>query len=592
MTRKRQLIDQLSRSPLWKVLGIYLAGSWFILQAADTLAGVMNLPQWAPALALFLLIIGLPIVIATAVAQGVPEHADGLDRGTGRLLTWRNAVSGGVIAGLLWGGVVLARMDRTGAARATGEATSPGGAAAAERRMTRQSIAVLPLSHRGPDEEDAFFVDGIHEDILTHLSKIPGLKVISRTSVMQYREAPSTIREIGEELDVATILEGSVQRAGDRVRVNVQLIDAATDGHLWAETYNEQLTAASIFSIQTDIARKIAGALEATLAPAVEERIEAQPTGSLEAYELYARARYLWNAGSVFGGADEAIDLFSRAIEADPAYAPAYVGLARTYWARWVIGMLTAEEALPQWRAAIERALDLDPTLAEAHAALGELLTNELRLEQAEQAFRRALELNPGSSDVHAGYSLLLLYRKRSAESVEEARRALELDPLSLGTRIGLAISLLFTGDFEAALEEANRILELAPENADAHYFLGAALSLDGQLEEGIAALQRSSELDPESPGRRTALAWAYARDGQRDRALEILADVPETGFNLKEMALVYGELGQRDRAFDYLDRAYADHPGNLLNLSVDPAADSLRADPRFDRLMERLGLD
>jgi TolB-like protein/Flp pilus assembly protein TadD len=596
MTRLRQFIHQMSRIPLWKVLGIYLAGSWFVLQAADTLASALSLPEWAPALALFLLIIGLPIVIATAVAQGGAPNAEGAVRAVPgaehRLLTWRNVVSGGVIAGLVWAGVVLARMDRSSDARATVDTPAAGIANVEEGVEARRSVAVLPLSHRREVEEDLFFVDGIHEDILTQLSKIAGLKVISRTSVMQYRETPKPIREIGKELNVATILEGSVQRAGDRVRVNVQLIDARTDGHLWAETYNEELTAANIFSIQSDIARKIAEALQATLAPAVEERIEVRPTESLAAYELYARGRYLWNAGSMFGGAQEPVDLFSRAIEADPAYAPAYVGLARTFWARWVIGVLSAEEAMPQWRAAIEQALELDPDLAEAHAALGEVLTNELRLEDAERAFLRALELNPGSAEVRGGYSLLLLYLRRNSESVSEARRAVELDPLSIGTRIGLAIALLFVGDYEAALAEATRVLELAPEHADAHYFLGAALALDGQLEEGIASLQRSNDLDPESPGRRTALAWAYARDGQRERALELLADVPEMGFNLKEMALVYGELGETDRAFAFLDRAYADHPANLLNLSVDPAADSLRADPRFEQLMKKLGLD
>lgn len=595
MARFRQLIRQMSRAPLWKVLGIYLAGSWFVLQAADTLAGALSLPEWSPALAIFLLIIGLPIVVATAVAQARPATRIKTGR-AGRssdptLFTWRNTVAGGVIAALVWGGVVLARSERWRDGPAAATAAAEGGMAE-EEFEDRRSIAVLPLSYRGGDEEEVFFADGIHEDILTHLAKIEGVKVISRTSVMQYRESPKPIREIGRELDVATVLEGSIQQAGERVRVNVQLIDAATDGHLWAETYNERLTAANIFSIQSDIARKIADALHATLLPAVEERIEAQPTKSLEAYELYARGRYLWNAGSMFGDAQTPVDLFSRAIEADSTYAPAYVGLARTYWARWVIGVLPAEEALPQWRAAIELALELDPDLAEAHAALGEVLTNELRLAEAERAFRRALELNPGSADVHSGYSLLLLYLRRNEESVRQARRALELDPLSISTRIGLAISLLFIGDYEAALEEATRVLELEPDHADAHYFLGAALSLSGQMEEGIAALQRSSDLDPASPGRQTALAWAYARDGQRERAVELLADVPEMGFNLKEMALVYGELGDTDRAFDYLDRAYADHPANLLNLSVDPAADSLRADPRFDQLMEKLGLN
>ena len=561
MTRLRQLVLEIHRRSLWQVLGIYVIGGWLVLQAVDTLAGALNLPDWAPPFALFLLIIGFPIVLATAFiqqgARSTPlEESDepAAERVTQPanarhgIFTWRNATLGGMAAVLIWGGVAIGWFLF---GRSSDDTTALGSIPAIESPSL--SIAVLPLANRSALEEDAFFVDGIHDDILTHLSKIEGLKVISRTSVMQYRESQKPIHEIAGELDVRTVLEGGVQRAGERVRVNVQLIDARSDEHLWAEIYDEELTASNIFSIQSDIARKIAATMHATLAPAVEERIEAQPTQSLEAYELYTRGRYLWNAGSTFGGAEQPTELFRRAIEADPAYAPAYVGLARTYWSRWYIGVLSADLALPQWRAAVETALELDPDLAEAHAALGEVLTQELRLEEAERAFRRALELNPGSAEVHGGYSLLLVYMGRGSESVSEARRAFELDPLSIGTRIGLAIGLLFTRDYDGALDEAARILELEPENADAHYFLGAALGLKGQLEEAIGAFQRSSELDPESPGRFTALAWAYARDGQREKAHELLADVPEMGFNLKEIALVYGELGELDPGFRLL---------------------------------------
>ncbi len=593
MTRLRQLIREIHRRSLWQVLGIYVVGSWLVLQAVDTLAGALNLPDWAPPFALFLLIIGFPIVLATAFVQERPAVSGALDAEAGeskepavhhKLLTWRNAILGGLGAFALWGAVAAGWLflgPGVGTRVAVSEASA----------TDLRSIAVLPLANRSALSEDAFFVDGIHDDILTHLSKIDGLKVISRTSVMQYRESPPPIREIAGELDVATVLEGGVQRAGERVRVNVQLIDASTEAHLWAETYDEELTAANIFSIQSDIARKIAEALQATLLPEVEQRIEARPTENLEAYDLYTRGQYLWNEASTAADFEQAAKFFQQAIEADPGYAPAYVGLAKTYWPRWNLGILSADEAMPKIRAAAKRALELDSDLAEAHAALGGVLTQELRFEEAERAFQRSLELNPGSAEAHATYTLLLLYLGRDSESVRMARRAVELDPLSIGTRINLAIMLFFTRDYDRALDEAARLLELEPENATAYYFMAAALSMNGQLEEAIAALQQSSELDPESPGRRTALAWAYARDEQREKALGLLADVPEMGFNLKEIALVYGELGELDRAFDYLDRAYAEHPANLLNLSVDPAADPLRQDPRFDELMEKLGL-
>jgi len=548
LTGAMGLLREIHRRSLWRVLGIYVVGSWLVLLVVDTLAGTLNLPDWAPALALFLLIVGLPIVLATAFVQVGP---------TGSKALHAEAVE-----------LKVAVEDH------------------------RRSIAVLPLANRSALEEDQFFVDGIHDDILTRLSQIEGLKVISRTSVMQYRESPPPIREIAGELGVGTVLEGAVQRAGDRVRVNVQLIDAETDRQLWAQTYDEELTAANIFAIQSDIAEQIASALRATLSPELKERIEARPTESLEAYDLYTRGRYLTNRSWSREDLESAANLYRQAIAADPAYALAHVGLAGTYWFRWFLGFLAAEEALPQARAAVERALELDETLAEAHAALGLVLRAELRFKEAERAGLRALKLNPGSADVHQQYGWLLLDLARYEESVREARRAVELDPLSMRNRLGLANILGFARDYDASIVESLRILELEPENARAYYNLAAAYTLNGQHEEGLAAIRRSIELDPEDPLGPPLLAWVYARAGQRDEALKALEQVEEQGPMLKEIAIVYGELGDLDRAFAYLDRAYAEDPGSLTYLRADPTTDSLKDDPRFDELMRKLGLE
>ena len=601
MSKLRQLIHEIHRRSLWQILGIYLVGSWLVLQAVDTLAGALNLPDWAPPFALFLLIIGFPIVLATAfvqegTARTAPEQAgNGADRSgvpdratQHRLFTWRNAILGGVGAALLWGGFAAGWfLFGRGPVGAPIAAEAPG--------VDLRSIAVLPFSNRAADEGESavFFAEGIHDDILTHLSKIGSLTVISRTSVMQYAGTTKPMREIAGELGVATVLEGGVQRAGDRVRVNVQLIDAATDRHLWAETYDEELTTANIFAIQSDIARKIAAALQATLAPEVEELIEARPTESLEAYDLYTRGRYIENTASTAAGVEEATDLFRRAIEADPGYAPAYVGLANAYGRLWGgLGVVSGEEALPKMRAAAERALELDEDFAEAHAVLGWVLTAELRYAEAEREYLRALELNPGSADVHLNYASFLTDVARYKEAVRHARRAVELDPISIGTRVGLAARLFFTRNYDDVIDEALRILELQPENAGGYYFLGAAYALQGRHEEAIAALQRSIELDPESPTRLVGLAWVYARDRQREKALELLKDLPEQGSTLKEIAIVYGELGELDRAFEYLDRAYAEDPGTLNYIRADPSADSLKDDPRFAELMRKMGLE
>ena len=342
------------------------------------------------------------------------------------------------------------------------------------------------------------------------------------------------------------------------------------------------------------IDREVANLAKAlAVAPDVEELIEARPTESLQAYDLYTRGRYISNAASTAADMEEAADLFRRAIEADPGYALAYVDLGNAYgWLWGGLGVLSGEEALPQIRAAAERALELDEDLAEAHALLGGVLTSELRYEEAEREYLRALELNPGSAAVHLDYADYLQNVARYEEAVRQARRAVELDPISIGTRVGLTARLFFTRNYDDAIDEALRILELQPENAGGYYFLGAAYALQGRLEEAISALQRSSELDPESPARLVALAWVYARDGQSEKALELLEDVPERGSNLKEIAIVYGELGDLDRAFEYLDRAYAEDPGTLNYMRADPSADPLKDDPRFDDLMRKMGLE
>ena len=602
MSRLKQLIHEIHRRSLWQILGIYVVGSWVVLQAVDTLAGALNLPDWAPPFALFLLIIGFPIVLATAfVEEGsrpAPAEAAGEEaavpvseaaRSHHRFFTWRNAIAGGVVAFALWGVVAAGWMLlRSGA-------ESRGRSAAAEASIVDlRFIAVLPFSNRAADEGESavFFAEGIHDDILAQLSQIDSLTVISRTSVMQYVGTTKPMRVIADELGVGTVLEGGVQRAGNRVRVNVQLIDARTDRHLWAQTYDEELTAENIFAIQSDIARKIAAALQATLAPDVEERIESRPTESLEAYDLYTRGRFLANRSVSREEVESAADLFRQAIAADPAYAPAHVDLAGTYMVLWFQGFLAAEAALPQARASAERALELDETLAEAHAALGMVLTAELRFEEAEREFQRALKLNRGSADVHMQYSQLLLDLARYEESQREMRRAVELDPLSMTKRLGLANLLMFIREYDASIDESLRILELESENSLAYYNLAAAYTLNGQHEEGLAAIRRSIELDPENPFGPPLLAWLSARAGQRDEALELLEQVEEQGPLLKEIAIVYGELGDLDRAFEYLDRAYAEDPGSLIYFRADPTADSLKDDPRFAELMKKLGLE
>ena len=590
----KAIIEKLQHRTIWQVLGIYVFGSWIALQVVDVLGNNFDLPAWFPRFTLALLVIGLPVVLGTAFVQKSLSRRTAVTGsetsrapavGTGRLFTWQNVMLGGVAAFALWG-VVATSWVLFGPGSGSGRFTASS--------VDLRSVAVLPFVSVQADEESRTFSSGIHDDLLTQLSKIDSLTVISRTSVMKYRETQLSIPEIAAELGVATVVEGGVQRAGNWVRVNVQLIEARSDRHLWAETYDAELTPANIFSIQSDIARQIAAALRATLTPEVEVRLAARPTESLRAYDLYTRGRYLHYRpqGGTQEGLEDAARLFRQAIEVDPEFAAAYAGLADIYLDLWSSGYLPAEQALPEARAAAEKALALDETLADAHTSLADVFESQLRLEDAEREHLRALELNPGSAEAHRRYARLLLGLGRFEELVRQLRRAVELDPLSISYRLSLASGLWFTRDYAGGIAEAREVLELEPDNPGALYSLGFASVLNGDTAQGFAALRRALEVRPEYPFNTTALAWAYASGGRRAEALGLLGQVEPQGQMLKELAIVYAELGEMDRAFGYLDRASAEDPGSLTYINADPTADALKSDPRFPEFLQRLGLE
>ncbi len=591
----RRFIREIHRRSLWQVLGIYLVAGWLALQVVHTLVESLDLPLWFSSLAIVLLIIGLPVVLATAFVQegtgSRPAEEPG-SAGPGpvetpvhaghRIFTWRNAILGGVGAFALFG-LVSAGWLLLGPRTTT--------SAAAERYAEAlRSIAVLPFAGVQTDEESLSFRTGVHDDILTQLSRIPDLKVISRTSVMQYVETPKPIREIAAELGVATVLEGSVQRAGDRVRVNVQLIDARTDGHLWAETYDQRLTTESLFAIQSDIAHAIARALRAELTPEVESDIAARPTESLEAYDLHARGRYvLTSRGSTREGVEAAAELFRRSIEADSAFAPAWVGLAEAQIDLWNLGYVAEEEALPVAREAVSLALTLDDRLAEAHALQGGILRIEGRFADSERAHRRALELNPGSAEAHRRYAQLLMSMGRPEEAVAEARRAVELDPRSASARRSLLVVLVFDERLDEVLEASRVLRELEPGEADAWYYAAIAYTLKGEHGRAVEAYRTSIRMNAHDPYYPAGLAWSFARAGQRDSALVYLAEAEKMRVPLKEIGLVYGALGDLDRAFEVMERALETEPATMPSILIDPGSEPLKADPRWEGLRRRI---
>jgi TolB-like protein len=576
---------------------LYGVASWLILQIADVLFPNLGAPDWAFGLVLgLLLLFFIPVLIFAWVYEMTPEGLRKekerdpdrpIDNQTG---TKTNTVTI-VLLLLVIGLVILDRMNpQTTPAIVEQEVVE-----AVEQTPPQDlsspepSIAVLPFETRSDDKQDEYFSAGIHDDLLTQLAKIHGLKVISRTSVMQYANTTKPMREIADELQVATVLEGGVQRAGDRIRVNVQLIDAHTDKHLWAETYDEELSAANIFAIQSDLATKIAGALQATLTPEVAQRIETVPTQSIEAYELYTRARYVSQTRGAFGEAlDEVLSLFETALAADSSFAPSWMGLADAYLSAWNWGRMTPEEAGPKARAALERTLELDPALAEAHVTHSRLLMFEGRFGEAEDAALKALELNPGSALAHARYAQVLEQAGRYDEAVRQSTRAVELDPLSLGSRNLLADRLFYARDFRASIEESRKVLEMDPRDWYAWYNIGWAAAVEGLTDQAIDAFRESFPFAGENEGTvQLGLAYAFARAGERDSTLAYLEGSDPRSY---DASIALFELGDTEAAFAALELALKADARQLLRLDGDPSADAMREHPRYAELTETYG--
>ena len=359
----------------------------------------------------------------------------------------------------------------------------------------QKSIAVLPFENLSRDPDNAYFADGIQEEILTRLSKIADLKVISRTSTQRYKSAPENLREIAQQLGVANILEGTVQKAADQVRVNVQLINARNDSHLWADKYDRKLT--DIFAVESEVAAKIANTLQAKLTGAEQTAIAVHPTENSEAHELYLRGRFYWNRwpGPDF---DKSREYYEKALRLDPTYALAYAGLADYYGFAFGFGLLPPIE---KWAKAEEdnarKALELDPTLGEAYNPLAAVKLYHYRnWPEAEGDFRRGLELSPNFAEMHAHYAFCLVLFDRNDEAFSEMQRALALDPLSPRFRFASGRLRFFTRQYDTAIEQYRKTLELDPNFPRLHEYLGYAYEKKGMAEGGYRGMGKRFDFD------------------------------------------------------------------------------------------------
>lgn len=458
-----------------------------------------------------------------------------------------------------------------------------------------KSLVVLPFENLSGDKDQQYFTDGMTDELIAHLAKIRSLRVISRTSSMEYKDSHKALSQIAHDLNVDAVVEGTVLRSGNQVRITAELVQVATDRHLWAESYESQL--GDVLGLQSQVASAIVNEIRINLTPEEQQRLASTRSVSGESYENYLKGRYYWNKRSQ-EGLTKAIDYFQLAIEKDPNYALAYAGLADCYSiiGSAIVGTVPSQDVAPKAKAAAVKALQLDDTLAEAQTSLATVRFNyDWDWAGAASGFQRSIELNPSYATAYQRYSLYLMAMGRANESLAQMTRARDLDPLSISMNFSLGWRLYLARKYDQAIEQLQNTLEMDPNFALPRMVLGQAYEQKNAYPQALAELQKAVGISHDSPQMLGALGHAYGASGNRSDAEKVLVKLTEQSkkqyVSPFYMAIVYVGLAENDKAVDWLEKAYMDRSNAIIFSKVDPQLDPLRSTPRFQALLHRLAL-
>ena len=459
--------------------------------------------------------------------------------------------------------------------------------------LDRKRIAVLPFLNISPDPNDAYFADGLTEELIARLSTISGLKVIARTSIMRFRGTTKSVGEIGKELKSGTVLEGSVRKAANRLRVTAQLIDATTEEHLWVQNYDRQLE--DVFAIQTEVAQNVSDNLQTQLLSEERQHIEKKPTGDIGAYTFYLKGRYYWNERSR-DALEKAIKYFEEAIRMDSRFALAYAGLADSYIVLVDHGHLPPSEGYPKAKQAAKKALELDETLAEAHTSLGTILSREWDWRGAEEEYAKALGSNPNYATAHHWYSIHLLETGRVDEAIRELKMAEELDPLSPMLHSYGSLVYIAARQYDIAMKELDKALELDPNFVPALANRVDVYLAKSMFEEALAEGERVLPFfQPLTTTGKAEVGSCYALAGRIEEAKRILRECEEASAHERAedvgphyLAIIHYKLGNKDRAFEWLEKAFEARTITPFIVRLWPRFDEISSDPRFDELLKK----